>query len=117
MTEEENTQSKSDNGRIEGLFSKLGKRLDELMEKARNGELRSEVEGSIDELKRTGAKLEDDFKDWKDRNQDRWKETEDSMDRTAKIIRDGIKDIVDKVRQESKKGKGSGVEDAEVVDD
>ena len=93
---------KDGKGRIENLFSQFGKRLDDLAERARNAQVREEVEERLEELKRTASELEDDFSKWKDKNQDRWKETEDTLERTANIVKDGVKDIVDRIRKETK---------------
>ncbi|HAA16536.1 MAG TPA: hypothetical protein DCE41_34445 [Cytophagales bacterium] len=115
---EENTQNSnsekenehSENGRIENLFGQFGKHLDDLFDKAKNSGIREDVEERLEELKKSTGKVEDDFKDWRERNQDRWKETEDGMERASQIIRDGVKDIFEKLRAD-RKGEGSEKDD------
>ncbi|MEL6536283.1 MAG: hypothetical protein AAFQ98_12780 [Bacteroidota bacterium] len=112
---EENTEK--ENGRIENLFGQFGKHLDDLFDKAKNSGMREEVEERLEELKRSAGKVEDDFKDWRERNQDRWKETEDGMERTAQIIRDGVKDIFEKLRADRKEDDEPKAESSEDKED
>ena len=107
MSEENNQgqqqeDSQDTSGRIESIFSQFGKHLDDLFDKARSSEFREEVEERFDELKDSARNVESDFKDWKDRNEHKWKDEKDSLDRTAKIVKEGLKDIVDKIRQDRK---------------
>ena len=64
-------------GRVEDILAELGKKIDQLIEDAKEvkDDVRDEVEKKISELKTKKEKLEDDFKDYK--QQEKWQDAKE----------------------------------------
>lgn len=92
-------------GRIENLFSQFGRRLDDLADRVKSGEIQEDLEERMDELRDSAGQLEEDFRSWKDKNQDRWKEAEDTLEKTANTIKNGVMDIIDRIKKDASSGK------------
>ncbi len=61
-------------GQVENILSELGKKIDHLIveTKGAKDEVKVEVEKKIKELKKKKEKLEADFNEYKDQNEDKW---------------------------------------------
>lgn len=61
-------------GQVENILSELGKKIDLLIVEAKDasGEIRDDLEVKIVDLKRKKDKLEKDFEEYKDQNEDKW---------------------------------------------
>lgn len=92
-------------GRIENLFSQFGRRLDDLADRVKSGEIQEDLEERMDELRDSAGQLEEDFRSWKDKNQDRWKEAEDTLEKTTNTIKNGVMDIIDRIKKDASSGK------------
>ncbi len=68
--------AKDTKGQVEEILAELGKKIDLLIAETKNasGEVREDIEERIKELKKRKAKLESDFKSYKDKNDDKWQE-------------------------------------------
>lgn len=66
--------SEDSKGKVENLLKELGRKIDHLIEEAKeaSGEVREEVDQRIDELKERKDKLEEEFKEFQ--SQERWQE-------------------------------------------
>ncbi|XOV93782.1 MAG: hypothetical protein ACFHWX_03530 [Bacteroidota bacterium] len=68
--------AKATKGQVEEILSELGKKIDILIKETKNagGDVRDDIEERIKELKKRKSKLEEDFKSYKDKNDDKWQE-------------------------------------------
>ena len=66
--------SEESKGKVESLLTELGKKIDTLIEDAKeaSGDVKEEVNQKIDELKERKEKLEEEFEDFK--KDERWQE-------------------------------------------
>ena len=63
-------------GQVEKILKELGRKIDELISEAKGAKnnVRDEAEEKIKDLKGRKAKLEDEFKEFKVKNEGKWEE-------------------------------------------
>lgn len=68
--------AKDTKGQVEEILAELGKKIDVLIKETKDasGEVRDDIEDKIKDLKSRKSKLENDFKSYKDKNEDKWQE-------------------------------------------
>ncbi len=83
-------------GQVEQLLQELGKKIDQLMEEAREAkdELRDEFEEKIEELKERKEKLESEFEDFK--SQEKWQEAKVHFVSAVDELRKAVKAVFQK---------------------
>lgn len=66
-------------GQVEGILSELGKKIDHLIHETKGAkdDVRVEVEKKISELKKKKEKIEEDFKEYKDK--DKWNDAKSHL--------------------------------------
>lgn len=66
--------SEETKGKVEGMLSELGKKLDHLFEEAKeaSGDVKEDINEAIQDLKERKEKLEEEFEEFK--QQERWQE-------------------------------------------
>lgn len=76
-------------GQVEKILKELGKKIDELIVEAKDAkdDIRDEVEEKIKELKSKKGKLEDDYADFKKKNEGKWEEIKSHLGSAADEIK------------------------------
>lgn len=81
----------SDNkqGQVESIFQELGKKIDDLIIDAKSAKdsVRDEAEEKIKDLKQRKEVLEDEFKEFKDKNDGKWDEIKSHLNGAAQEIK------------------------------
>ena len=81
MAKKTTKNAEDSKGQVENILSELGKKIDQLIveTKGAKDEVRVEVEKKIKVLKKKKEKLEADFNEYKDNNEDKWKEAKNHL--------------------------------------
>lgn len=79
-------------GKAEKAFKNIGKKIDELLADLRDASTHAEGEYSdrIDELKRSGEKLKEEFGNFKDKHQDRIDEVEANLKKAGEDLKNAF---------------------------
>lgn len=82
-------------GQVEKLLTELGKKIDHLIEEAKKAgtEVSKDVEEKIADLKVKKEKLEADFEEFKDKNEDKWKDAVNHLDAAAGELRKAVQTV------------------------
>ncbi len=89
----------------EKILKDLGKKIDDLVESAKNGEIREDIDEAIEKLKKERDRFEEKMQDLKDKNEPRMQE--------AKVhLRSAMEEMNQAFQKMFRKGPS-----AEVVDD
>lgn len=75
--ETENTK-----GQVENILAELGKKIDQLIEDAKGAKdtIRDDLEIKIEELKKKKEGIEEDFKNYQQKNEGKWDEVKDHLE-------------------------------------
>ncbi|WP_109832356.1 sll1863 family stress response protein [Reichenbachiella versicolor] len=81
--------SEQHKGQIEDILKDLGRKIDELIEKAKTAkdEVRDDIDKKITVLKSRKKDLEDEYYDFKEKNEDKWAEVKDHLSSAAAEIK------------------------------
>ncbi|MFY0606165.1 MAG: hypothetical protein JXR10_05590 [Cyclobacteriaceae bacterium] len=68
-------------GQVENILAELGKKIDVLIEEAKHAgaDVRDDLEEKIQKLKKKKEKIEVDFEDYKDKNEDKWQDAKSHL--------------------------------------
>ena len=74
-------------GKVENLLSELGKKIDHLMEEAKeaSADVKDEVQEKIEDLKERREKLEEEFQEFK--SQEKWQEAKTHFSSAASELK------------------------------
>jgi uncharacterized coiled-coil DUF342 family protein len=88
----------SDRKNVEDILSELGKRIDQLVEEARDasGRLTEETKKRIEELRERKEELENDFKEYSSGGNDRWEKAKIHLNEAADSLRKAIETFFSK---------------------
>ena len=88
--------SEDSKGKVENLLTELGKKIDHLIEEAKeaSGEVREEVDQKIEELKERKDKLEEEFQEFK--NHERWQEAKVHFASAAHELKQAVEKVFKK---------------------
>lgn len=88
--------SEESKGKVENLLTELGRKIDHLIEEAKeaSGDVREEVDQKIEELKQRKDKLEDEFQEFK--NQERWQEAKVHFASAANELKQAVEKVFKK---------------------
>lgn len=83
--------SQDKKGEMEQILAELGRKMDEIIQKARHasGDLQQEFSGKLDELNRSKEKLEEELKDFT-QDEAKWKEVQARLQNAAHELRQAI---------------------------
>ncbi|UXP34077.1 hypothetical protein N6H18_08985 [Reichenbachiella agarivorans] len=76
-------------GQVEKILKELGKKIDELIKEAKGAkdEIRDEVEAKIKVLKKKRDNLEEEYADFKVKNESKWVEIKNHLSSAAEEIK------------------------------
>ena len=79
-------------GQAEKMFKKVGKKIDELLADLKEAGANAEEEYAdrIDELKRSGEKLKDEFSNFKDKHKDRIDDVEQNLKKAGEDLKNAF---------------------------
>ncbi len=88
--------SEETKGTVENLLTELGKKIDHLIDEAKEAseEVRDEMDLKIEELKQRKDKLEDEFEEFK--KQERWQEAKTHFTSAAQELKMAIEKVFKK---------------------
>ena len=74
-------EKESTKGQVENILAELGKKIDQLIEDAKGAKdtIRDDIDVKIVDLKTKKAKIEEDFKSYQDKNEDKWDGVKDKL--------------------------------------
>lgn len=83
-------------GQVEGILSELGKKIDHLIQETKGAkdDVRVEVEKKISELKKKKEKIEEDFKEYKEK--DKWNDAKSHLSTALDELKKALGAVVKK---------------------
>lgn len=73
--------SENTKGQVEQILAELGKKMDQLITETKKagGDVREDLEVRIAELRQKKTKIEEEFSNYKDKNEDKWTEAKQHL--------------------------------------
>ena len=77
--------AKDHQGQVENILRELGKKIDDLIIEAKSatGEVREDLEETIKDFKEKRAKMEDEYQEFKQKNEGKWEEIKSHLSAAA----------------------------------
>lgn len=87
--------NKKAEGSAEKMFKEIGQKIDVLLSDLKEAAGRAEVEYAdhIEELKKSGESIKNEFDDFKEKHKDRFEEAEDSLKRVGEEIEQAFRKV------------------------
>ena len=91
-------------GKAEKTLKDFGKRIDSFMEELNeaSSNLKDEFSGRFDELKKSKDSLSNEFRSFKEKNQDKWDEVETSLEKAGEELKNAFQAAFKKQKNETK---------------
>lgn len=88
--------SEDSKGKVEGLLTELGKKIDHLIEEAKEAseDVREDLNQKIEDLKERRDNLEEEFQEFK--NQERWQEAKSHFASAAQELKMAVEKVFKK---------------------
>ncbi len=80
-------------GQVENILSELGRKIDELVEaaKEKKGDVKVDLDSTIEDLKKQKSKLESEWQDFKETGEDRWEKSKPHLVSALTEIKEAFK--------------------------
>ena len=80
-------------GQVEKILGELGKKIDELVETAKDkqGKIKDDLQDTIDELKDRKTKIEEEFKDLRENSGDKWEQSRPHLTNALNEVKEAVK--------------------------
>lgn len=85
-------------GKAEKMFKDIGKKIDELIKDLDEAKERAKVEyaDQIEELKRNGETIKNEFNSFKENRKERWEEVETSLEKAGRELKNAFEAVFSK---------------------